>query len=253
MAARKAASVLPEPVGAKISVERPAWISGQPSSCARVGPENVSANHSATAGWKRKAAGRGMTSPDYRDACPVRVRMEHAPRVVSSLPGLPPEACAAVSMIHWGPLAGLSLLLALPMQEPAPAPSPAAQATPEPVETPLSPEKMKERERNVLLTVSTVLLGQRTYASYNASFFDEIACLTNPASCIPGFASDGAPFLDPTYAWLEPRLGYARKFHPGPKVAPEAIAKAKASPSSLHAFAFTATPVKPGVTGGRAF
>ena len=62
-----------------------------------------------------------------------------------------------------------------------------------------------------------------------------------------------APFLDPTYAWLEPRLGYIRKFHPGPKVEPDAIAKVKASPSSLRAFAFTATPVKPGVTGGRAF
>ena len=37
IAARNAASVLPEPVGAKSSVERPAWISGQPSSCARVG------------------------------------------------------------------------------------------------------------------------------------------------------------------------------------------------------------------------
>lgn len=163
-----------------------------------------------------------------------------------------------MSMTTWGPLAGLSLLLALLAQEPAPSPSPAPDATPappspEPVETPLSPEKMKERERNVLLTVSTVLLGERTYASSNGSFFDEIACLTNPGSCIPGFAPDGAPFLDPTYSWLEPRLGYVRKFHPGPKADPEAIAKARASPSSLRAFAFTATPKKPGVTGGRAF
>jgi hypothetical protein len=161
-------------------------------------------------------------------------------------------------MIHWGPLAGLSLLLALPAQEappaatPAPAPATSAPA-PEAPEVPLTPQQIKDRERNVLLTVSTVLLGQRTYASYNASFFDEIACVTNPAACIPGFAPDGAPFLDPTYAWLEPRLGYARKFHPGQKVDPETIAKAKASPSSLRAFAFTATPVKPGVTGGRAF
>jgi hypothetical protein len=151
-----------------------------------------------------------------------------------------------------GPTVALALLLAGPAQEPT-SPAPAAPPAPEPVEAPLTPEKMKERERNVLLTVSTVLLGQRTYASYNGSFFDEIACLTNPAACIPGFAADGAPFLDPTYSWLEPRLGYVRKFHPGPKADPGAIAKANASASSLRAYAFTATPLKPGVTGGRAF
>jgi hypothetical protein len=155
-------------------------------------------------------------------------------------------------------MAGLGVLLALSVQEPAPATDPSPQAPvapapPEPAEALLTPEKMKERERNVLLTVSTVLLGQRTYASANGSFFDEIACLLEPAKCIPGFAADGAPFLDPTYAWLEPRLGYVRKFHPGPRADPAAIAKAKASPGSLRAFAFTATPQKPGVTGGRAF
>ena len=37
MAARNAASVLPEPVGARISALSPAWISGQVSSWARVG------------------------------------------------------------------------------------------------------------------------------------------------------------------------------------------------------------------------
>jgi hypothetical protein len=144
-------------------------------------------------------------------------------------------------MTTWGPAVGLAFLLGLLAQEPPPA------------ETPLSPEKIKERERAVLLTVSTVVLGQRTYAASNGKFFDEISCLTAPERCIPGFPADGGPFLDPTYPWLEPRLGYARKFHPGPKAEPAAIAKVKASPSSLQAFAFTATPLKPGITGGRAF
>jgi hypothetical protein len=157
-------------------------------------------------------------------------------------------------MAAWGPIAALALFRFLPGQEPpAPTPSPAAPPAPEAVETPLSPEKIKERERAVLLTVSTVLLGERTYASSNGAFFDEIACLMRPETCIPGFAADGAPFLDPTYAWLEPRLGYVRKFHPGPPADPQAIAKARASPSSLQSYAFTATPLKPGVTGGRAF
>jgi hypothetical protein len=148
----------------------------------------------------------------------------------------------------WSPVV---LAIALAAQEPPAAP--AASPSPDAAEVTLTPQQIKDRERNVLLTVSTVLLGQRTYASSNGKFFDEIACLLEPWKCIPGFPSDGAPFLDPTYAGLEPRLGYARKFHPGPKAAPDAIAKAKASPSSLQAFAFTATPLKPGVTGGRAF
>jgi hypothetical protein len=149
-----------------------------------------------------------------------------------------------VSSSIWSPVV---LAIVLSAQEPsAPAASPSAEAA-------LTPQQIKDLERNVLLTVSTVLLGERTYASSNGRFFDEIPCLLEPWTCIPGFPADGAPFLDPTYAWLEPRLGYARKFHPGPKAPPDAIAKARASPSSLQAFAFTATPLKPGVTGGRAF
>jgi hypothetical protein len=82
MAARKAASVLPDPVGAKTSVEWPAWISGQPSSCARVGRPNVCWNHSSTAGWNRASmrafsrsssarAGRprGAAAPSTSSAC----------------------------------------------------------------------------------------------------------------------------------------------------------------------------------------
>src|SRR3954451_22582547 len=51
MADRKAASVLPEPVGAATSVCLPARIAGHASSCAGVGPENAEENHAATAGW----------------------------------------------------------------------------------------------------------------------------------------------------------------------------------------------------------
>jgi hypothetical protein len=51
----------------------------------------------------------------------------------------------------------LGLALAAPSQEPSPPPSPAPATA---SEAPLSPERIKERERNVLLTVSTVLLGE---------------------------------------------------------------------------------------------
>src|SRR5215813_4433364 len=50
MQARKAASVLPEPVGAEINVVRPARMCGQPCSCGSVGVPNLEANHSATSG-----------------------------------------------------------------------------------------------------------------------------------------------------------------------------------------------------------
>ena len=44
MAARNAARVLPDPVGARTSVLSPAAIAGHPSSCARVGAANVVSN-----------------------------------------------------------------------------------------------------------------------------------------------------------------------------------------------------------------
>ena len=133
-------------------------------------------------------------------------------------------------------------------QEPAPAapaPSPTAEA--------LSPEDMRSRERNVLIAVSTVLHAQKTYAAANGGFFDEVRCLMRPTECRPDLAADTLPFLDPTYNWLEPRLGYARAFHPGPRPSAQEIQQAGASASSIKAFAYTATPVQPGVSGTRAF
>ena len=50
IAARKAASVLPDPVGAAISVCRPAWIAGHASACAGVGAAKLRSNQAATAG-----------------------------------------------------------------------------------------------------------------------------------------------------------------------------------------------------------
>lgn len=131
----------------------------------------------------------------------------------------------------------------------------ALQAPPDvpPAEDLLDADDMRRRESTVVATVSTVVFAEKQYAAANGSFFDEIACLTDPVKCIPGLDASAAPFLDPTYPWLEPRLGYNRAFHAGPRADPAAVAKAQASPSSLRAFAFTATPIKPGVSGRRAF
>src|SRR5437763_1837221 len=51
MHARNAASVFPEPVGAEISVVRPARMCGHPCSCGSVGVPNFFTNHSCTTGW----------------------------------------------------------------------------------------------------------------------------------------------------------------------------------------------------------
>src|ERR1022692_1730364 len=51
IAARNAASVLPEPVGAAIRTFRPSWISGHARACGSVGAAKWLRNQRSTAGW----------------------------------------------------------------------------------------------------------------------------------------------------------------------------------------------------------
>ena len=60
---RNAASVLPEPVGARISECRPPAIAGHPCACAAVGVSNVLSNHARTAGENPSR----LTAPPYRE------------------------------------------------------------------------------------------------------------------------------------------------------------------------------------------
>ncbi len=53
---RKAARVLPEPVGAWMSVFDPATIDVHPDDCAGVGASNTASNHALVAGEKRSSA-----------------------------------------------------------------------------------------------------------------------------------------------------------------------------------------------------
>ena len=65
---RKAASVFPVPVGARISVDSPRAIAGHPAICGRVGAGKTAVNQSHTAGWKScrasadGSAGAGLRS-----------------------------------------------------------------------------------------------------------------------------------------------------------------------------------------------
>jgi len=51
MAQRNAARVLPVPVGARIRVDSPRAMAGQPRICGRVGEGKTAVNQSRTAGW----------------------------------------------------------------------------------------------------------------------------------------------------------------------------------------------------------
>ena len=125
--------------------------------------------------------------------------------------------------------------------------------TPEPPAESAGPEEIRARERMVLLGISTVMMAEKMYAAANGALFGDIKCLTRPAECLPDRDPNAATFLDPTADWLETRLGFAQKFYPGPVATEEQIRKARAAPGSLTSFAFTATPLKPGVTGRRGF
>src|SRR5687767_5977062 len=66
---RNAARVLPDPVGAQISVCCPAAIFGQPSDCADVGSANAARNQSAVAGEKLESGsetGAEGTGAEYK-------------------------------------------------------------------------------------------------------------------------------------------------------------------------------------------
>ena len=114
-------------------------------------------------------------------------------------------------------------------------------------------QAMRARENMAVITVRTVAVAQKGYAAANHSFYDQLPCLMRPWDCIPGHDPQAASFLDPTYDWLAPRLGYSWKFYAGPAATPEDIAAAGASATSLRSFAFTGTPLKPGETGTRGF
>src|SRR5207248_1673319 len=73
---KNAAKVLPLPVGARMRVESPFAMAGQPAACAAVAPANTASNHSRTAGWNSAnglAAGGGAASVLGRFGISLRI------------------------------------------------------------------------------------------------------------------------------------------------------------------------------------
>src|SRR5882672_11559105 len=85
IAARNAARVFPEPVGASTSTLSPSAIAGQASSCARVGVWNVASNHARVAGLN-VASGSLPTDRDATSGSPAPHRYEDNKRARLSGP-----------------------------------------------------------------------------------------------------------------------------------------------------------------------
>jgi hypothetical protein len=87
----------------------------------------------------------------------------------------------------------------------------------------------------------TIVSGEMAYASANGGFFDHFECLLRPSGCIAAYPSDGPLFLD-SWTASDSRLGYARRFYPGPGAPPDRIREENLSASSLTSWAFVAVP-----------
>jgi hypothetical protein len=94
--------------------------------------------------------------------------------------------------------------------------------------------------------------AEHAYASANGGYFDHPSCLAAPARCIPGYPAANPVFIDGALSRLEPALGYTFQFHSGPAPSPGDVERARASKSSLTAFALVALPL-PGSSQRRAF
>jgi type IV pilus assembly protein PilA len=99
----------------------------------------------------------------------------------------------------------------------------------------------------------TLISGQAAYQSSNSGFYDgDLTCLVTPGNgaCIPSYPTNAPTFIDSQIASLTAKSGYSRSWLPGLVLAP---LPAYASPTSIGAYVYVATPVSIGQTGVRGF
>jgi hypothetical protein len=108
-----------------------------------------------------------------------------------------------------------------------------------------------EREAAAVSELRQVLHAEMAYAQANGGRYDRLQCLSDPAACIPRYPAGGPRFLGAGATPLEARQGYRFLFYSGPP--PERIDPARASPSSLAAFAYVAVPDVAAGLSGRSF
>jgi hypothetical protein len=109
-------------------------------------------------------------------------------------------------------------------------------------------------EATAIGDIRTVISAQAAYADQNDGRYEpRLECLVTPAACLPGYPTNGPPFLDGKLASLRPKAGYRRAFHPGPPAAPRPPLAGRQRPPGVTSFAYTAVPEEPGQTGVRGF
>ena len=121
---------------------------------------------------------------------------------------------------------------------------------------PVSPRvraRMEANEKAAIEDIRTVLAAQVAYSDANAGFYEaRLECLVAPADpqCIPSYPTDGPAFLDSALASLTLRAGYHRRFEAGEVPSPF---PPTASPTSVMAYRYDATPQHRGFSGVRGF
>jgi hypothetical protein len=110
--------------------------------------------------------------------------------------------------------------------------------------------RRETNEFTALADIRTMISAQASYSSVNGGFYDEPRCLMAPSTCLPGYGKDQPRFLLSDWGSLSERRGYHVTFHSGYLAA---LKERQNSASSIVSYAVTAVPVKPGLTGRRAF
>jgi prepilin-type N-terminal cleavage/methylation domain-containing protein len=99
--------------------------------------------------------------------------------------------------------------------------------------------------------IRTVLSSEAGYSASNSGFYDNLACLSTPSNCIPGYPPGAPVFLDSqTGSVGATKQGYSRFFTPGaaPPVVPTV-----ASPTSMIGYVYGGTPTAQDQTGVKGF
>ena len=112
--------------------------------------------------------------------------------------------------------------------------------------------RVSANESATIGDIRTVISAQAAYQSANAGYYDSsFPCFFIPSSCIPSYPSNAPTFLDSQVSNLLPKSGYSRSA--GSFGAPPAPRPPAASPTSVAAFGYHATPINIGQTGVRGF
>ena len=112
--------------------------------------------------------------------------------------------------------------------------------------------RVSANESATIGDIRTVISGEAAYQSANGGWYDTITCLAiNGPGCIPNYPTTAPTFLDSAMCSLNSKSGYDRSFQDGS--VPLNFATNISSPTSLAAYAYTATPVSNGQTGVRGF